>query len=253
MLDKIVAIVYEAGQIVKNAQQIEQVTREKDGAANLVTQYDEAVQAFLKEKLLTLKPEADFFGEEGEHQALTGEWTFIVDPIDGTTNFVRGLHYSNIAVALVYRGQVRYAAVYDPYMNEMFAAERGKGATLNGKSIHVSDRPLERAIVLCGSTIYDRSHTDRSFALMRHLYDNALDFRRFGAAELDGCQVAAGRADIFFECRLSPWDFAASSLIVEEAGGHLTRLDGSPIDPREGGSVWCTNGKCFESYKGLPK
>ena len=253
MLDKIVAIVKEAGKIVKNAQQIERVTREKDGAANLVTQYDEAAQAFLREKLLALKPEADFFGEEGEHQALTREWTFIVDPIDGTTNFVRGLHYSNIAVALAYRGQVRYAAVYDPYMDEMFAAERGKGATLNGQPIHVSDRAMDHAIVLCGSTIYDRSYTDKSFAIMRYLYDNALDFRRFGAAELDGCQVAAGRADIFFECRLSPWDFAASGLIVEEAGGHLTRLDGTAADPREPGSVWCTNDRCFDAYKGLPE
>ena len=253
MLDKIVAIVKEAGKIVKSAHQIERVTREKDGAANLVTQYDEAVQTFLKEQLLALKPEADFFGEEGEHQTLTRDWTFIVDPIDGTTNFVRELHYSNIAVALAYRGQVRYAVVYDPFMDEVFAAERGKGATLNGKPIHVSDRALDHAIVLCGSTIYDRSYTEKSFAIMRHLYDNALDIRRFGAAELDGCQVAAGRADVFFECRLSPWDFAASSLIVEEAGGHLTRLDGAAIDPRESGSVWCTNDKCFENYKGLPR
>lgn len=253
MLDKIVAIVKEAGKIVKNAQQIERVTREKDGAANLVTQYDEAAQAFLREKLLALKPEADFFGEEGEHQPLRADWTFIVDPIDGTTNFVRQLHYSNIAVALAYRGQVRCAVVYDPFMDELFAAERGKGATLNGRPIHVSDRALDHAIVLCGSTIYDRSYTDRSFTLMRHLYDNALDFRRFGAAELDGCYVAAGRADIFFECRLSPWDFAASGLIVEEAGGHLTRLDGTAADPREPGSVWCTNDRCFDAYKGLPE
>lgn len=253
MLDKIVVIVKEAGEIIRNARQIERVTREKDGAANLVTQYDEAVQAFLKEKLLELKPEADFFGEEGEHQPLRADWTFIVDPIDGTTNFVRGLHFSNIAVALAYRGQVRYAVVYDPFMDEMFAAQRGKGATLNGQPIHVSDRALDHAIVLCGSTDYDRSYTDRSFAILRYLYDNTLDFRRFGAAELDACQVAAGRAEVFFECKLSPWDFAASSLIVKEAGGHLTRLDGSPIDPRKGGSVWCTNDKCFESYKGLPQ
>lgn len=253
MIDKIVAIVYEAGKIVRNARRIEQVTREKNGAADLVTEYDEGVQAFLKEKLTAMMPEADFFGEEGEHPVISKDWAFIADPIDGTTNFVRGLHFSNIAVALTYRGQVRYAAVYAPYTDEMFAAERGRGATLNGVPIHVSDRPPDHAIVLCGSTIYDRSYTDRSFALMRYLYDNALDIRRFGAAELDACQVAAGRAEIFFECRLSPWDFAASSLIVEEAGGHLTRLDGSPVDPWQGGSVWCTNDKCFEIYKKLPK
>lgn len=154
------------------------------------------------------------------------------------------MHHSNIAVALVHEGCVAYGVVYNPFTEEMFAARRGGGAFLNGRPIHVSDRDMSHAITLCGSTIYDRRFTDRSFSLMRRLYDLGLDFRRFGSAELDVCYVACGRAEVFFECRLSPWDYAAGSLILTEAGGKITRLDGSPIDPYRGGSVWATNGIC---------
>ena len=244
MLDQLIAVVRRAGDMIRNAHDIEKDTHEKNGAADLVTKYDVAVQAFLQKELLALVPEAGFLGEEGEHETLDKPWVFVVDPIDGTTNFVRHMHHSNIAVALVHEGCVAYGVVYNPFTEEMFAARRGGGAFLNGRPIHVSDRDMSHAITLCGSTIYDRRFTDRSFSLMRRLYDLGLDFRRFGSAELDVCYVACGRAEVFFECRLSPWDYAAGSLILTEAGGKITRLDGSPIDPYRGGSVWATNGVC---------
>lgn len=244
MLDRLIAVVRRAGDMIRDAHDIEKDTREKNGAADLVTKYDVAVQAFLQKELLALVPEAGFLGEEGEHETLDKPWVFVVDPIDGTTNFVRHMHHSNIAVALVHEGCVAYGVVYNPFTEEMFAARRGGGAFLNGRPIHVSDRDMSHAITMCGSTIYDRRFTDRSFSLMRRLYDLGLDFRRFGSAELDVCYVACGRAEVFFECRLSPWDYAAGSLILTEAGGKITRLDGSPIDPYRGGSVWATNGIC---------
>lgn len=244
MLDRLIAVVRRAGDMIRDAHDIEKDTHEKNGAADLVTKYDVAVQAFLQKELLALVPEAGFLGEEGEHETLDKPWVFVVDPIDGTTNFVRHMHHSNIAVALVHEGCVAYGVVYNPFTEEMFAARRGGGAFLNGRPIHVSDRDMSHAITMCGSTIYDRRFTDRSFSLMRRLYDLGLDFRRFGSAELDVCYVACGRAEVFFECRLSPWDYAAGSLILTEAGGKITRLDGSPIDPYRGGSVWATNGVC---------
>lgn len=244
MLDRLIAVVRRAGDMIRDAHDIEKDTHEKNGAADLVTKYDVAVQAFLQRELLALVPEADFLGEEGEHETLDKPWVFVVDPIDGTTNFVRHMHHSNIAVALVHEGCVAYGVVYNPFTEEMFAARHGGGAFLNGRPIHVSDRDMSHAITMCGSTIYDRRFTDRSFSLMRRLYDLGLDFRRFGSAELDVCYVACGRAEVFFECRLSPWDYAAGSLILTEAGGKITRLDGSPIDPYRGGSVWATNGIC---------
>ena len=249
MLDRLIAVVRRAGDMIRDAHDIEKDTHEKNGAADLVTKYDVAVQAFLQRELLALVPEADFLGEEGEHETLDKPWVFVVDPIDGTTNFVRHMHHSNIAVALVHEGCVAYGVVYNPFTEEMFAARRGGGAFLNGRPIHVSDRDMSHAITLCGSTIYDRRFTDRSFSLMRRLYDLGLDFRRFGSAELDVCYVACGRAEVFFECRLSPWDYAAGSLILTEAGGKITRLDGSPIDPYRGGSVWATNGVCHSVLK----
>ena len=105
----------------------------------------------------------------------------------------------------------------------------------------------------CGSTIYDRSYTDRHFAILRHLYDRCLDYRRFASAALDCCMVACGRAEIFFECRLSPWDYAAGSLIAQEAGGVAVRLDGSFLDPLRPGSVFINNAACREMRQGLPE
>lgn len=251
MLNQLIDIVRRAGDMIRDAHDIEKDTHEKTGASDLVTKYDVAVQAFLQKELLALVPEADFLGEEGEHSAVTKPWVFVVDPIDGTTNFVRNMLYSNIAVALVHEGIVEYGVVYNPFTDEMFAAHRGDGATLNGRPIHVSDHDMAHAITMCGSTIYDRSYTDRSFAMMRKLYDMGLDFRRFGSAELDVCYVACGRVEVFFECRLSPWDYAAGSLILTEAGGQITRLDGTPIDPYHAGSVWATNGICHDVWREL--
>jgi len=251
MLEEMIQIVREAGEMVRTARDIEENTHEKSNFADLVTGYDVAVQALVREKLLALLPQADFYGEEGEKDAMTKPWRFIVDPIDGTANFVRHLHYSNTAIALAKDGRVEYAVVYDPYADELFSARRGKGAFCNGRPIHVSDNDVKHALTLCGSTIYDRSYTDRSFSIMRRLYDLGMDYRRFGAAELDFCQVAAGRCEVFFECRLNPWDFAAGSLILEEAGGRVTRLDGSPLDVSAPCSVFATNGRCHSALSQL--
>ena len=252
MLESIIDIVRRAGELVRSAHSVTAATHEKNGPADLVTEYDLAVQRFLRQELLALLPEADFFGEEGQHDTLTSPWTFIVDPIDGTTNFVRGFAYTNISVALAKDGQVEYAVVYAPLAGELYAARRGGGATLNGRAIHVSGRDPGHSLVVCGSTIYDRSYTERHFAIMRYLYDRGLDYRRFGAAALDLCQVSAGRAEVFFECRLSPWDFAAGSLLVQEAGGCVTTLEGTTIDPLRPGSVFAANALCGGLTAELP-
>ncbi len=200
MLQQLEGVVRRAGDIVREAHDIERATMEKHGAADLVTKYDVAVQGFLQRELLALLPEADFLGEEGDHTALTRPWTFIVDPIDGTTNFVRRLHYSDISVALAQDGQTQYAVVYDPFADELFSAQKDGGAFCNGLPIRVSERDMAHALFLCGSTIYDRSLTEQNFSLIRQLYEKGLDFRRFGAAALDLCQVAAGRVEVFGEC-----------------------------------------------------
>ena len=251
MLESIIDIVRRAGELVRSAHNVTTATHEKNGPADLVTEYDLAVQRFLRQELLTLLPEADFFGEEGQHDALTSPWTFIVDPIDGTTNFVRRLHYSDISVALAQDGQTQYAVVYDPFADELFSAQKDGGAFCNGLPIRVSERDMAHALFLCGSTIYDRSLTEQNFSLIRQLYEKGLDFRRFGAAALDLCQVAAGRVEVFGECCLSPWDYAAGSLIITEAGGIVTDFSDTAPNVLRPSSVFASNARCHGVLKEL--
>ncbi|MCI9215393.1 MAG: inositol monophosphatase [Oscillospiraceae bacterium] len=242
MLEQIISIVREAGEIVLSAHDVWSQTHEKSSAADLVTEYDLAVERFLKEKLPPLVPGSLFFGEEEKENAspLTG-WVFIVDPIDGTTNFVRGLKHSAISVALAHDGVVEYGVVYDPYKDEIFSAKRGGGAFLNGRPIHVSERPLDQGVFGMGTAIYDRQFIAPTMRVTEQLFRRSCDFRRLGAAALDLCDVACGRLDLFFEYSLSPWDHAAGGLILIEAGGVLSTLEGRPMDYTRRCSVWASN------------
>ena len=242
MLEQIISIVREAGEIVLSAHDVWSQTHEKSSAADLVTEYDLAVERFLKEKLPPLVPGSLFFGEEEKENAspLTG-WVFIVDPIDGTTNFVRGLKHSAISVALAHDGVVEYGVVYDPYKDEIFSARRGGGAFLNGRPVRVSERPLDQGVFGMGTAIYDRQFIAPTMRLTEQLFRRSCDFRRLGAAALDLCDVACGRLDLFFEYSLSPWDHAAGGLILTEAGGVLSTLEGRPMDYTRRCSVWASN------------
>ncbi len=242
MLDQIIEIVKSAGAIVTGARDIAAGTHEKTSAADLVTEYDVAVEAYLKRELLALLPEAVFYGEEEkENTDPTHGWAFIVDPIDGTTNFVRGLRQSAVSVALARDGRVEYGVVLDPSKGELFSARRGGGAFLNGQPIHVSDKPLSQGIFGMGTAIYRREYLEPTMRLTEQLFRRSCDFRRLGAAALDICNVACGRTELFFEYSLCPWDYAAASLMVTEAGGGICTLDGSPLDVSRRCSVWVSN------------
>ncbi len=240
MYQIIETIVRQAGALVLQARNLH--VTEKSAPCDLVTEYDTAVQELLREKLLAAFPGAGFFGEEEAQHDIAGKRAFfVVDPIDGTTNFIRGLHHSCISVALCADGDVEYGAVYNPFMDEMFTAQRGKGAFLNGTPIHVTNAPLEQSIVLYGSAIYYRETIPATLRFIETLLPAALDFRRGGSAALDLCYVAAGKADLFFECRLRPWDYAAGSLLVQEAGGVATTLRATPLRFTEDCSVAAGN------------
>ena len=242
MLEQIIPIIREAGQIVLSAQDAAARTREKTSAADLVTEYDLAVEQFLKEKLPPLVPGSIFFGEEeAENADPSRGWAFIVDPIDGTTNFVRGLRQSAVSVALAKDGAVEYGVVYDLYKDELFSARRGGGAFLNGSPIHVSTRPLSQGVFGMGTAIYKREYLEPTMRLTEQLFRRSCDFRRMGAAALDLCSVACGRTDAFFEYSLSPWDYAAGSLIVIEAGGAASTLEGGPLSVSQRCSCWASN------------
>ena len=202
----------------------------KSGHRDVVTEYDKKIQALLMERLGRALPGAAFFCEENmQRDELNAEHLFIIDPIDGTMNFVRGFNHSCISVAYCRNGELSAAAVYNPYVDEMFTAIKGGGAYLNGRAIHVSDSPLSDSVVVCGTTPYDPQLSKEGFALMKKAFDASLDIRRQGSAELDLCSAASGRAGLYFELLISLWDYAAGMLIVQEAGGLVLNLQGEPI------------------------
>lgn len=231
LLSDIAGAAREAGRIMLKAGE-DKMVRTKSGRKDLVTRYDREIQSFLEKRLLSIIPEAGFLGEEelGHDPHTERETVFIVDPIDGTTNFVKECNQSCVSIGVSRRGEIVAGVVYNPYRDEEFAAYKGGGAFLNSNRLHVPDVPPEDALFLMGSSPYYRDLTDVTFAMARELFDRCLDLRRSGSAALDLCDVAAGRAGCSYECLLSPWDFAAGSLIVQEAGGVVTDLNGRPLD-----------------------
>ena len=192
---------------------------QKEGHANFVTDIDRDVEDFLREKLLALLPGSEMIGEEQENQPLSDRPTWIVDPVDGTTNLIHDYRQSAVSIALCERRQPVAGLVWQPYTREMFYAEKGRGATLNGDPVHVADTPFEKALVTFGTAPYYEDLARRSMQLAGAFLHACADLRRSGSAAVDLATLACGRHDIFFEMRLKPWDYAAGSLLVREAGG----------------------------------
>jgi myo-inositol-1(or 4)-monophosphatase len=204
------------------------------GDIDLVTEADLAAERLIIERIQTHYPRHAILAEESGTTVAYGdersEWKWVIDPLDGTTNYAHGYPCFCVSIALERAGQIVIGAIYDPVRDELFAAERGEGATLNGRRLRVSNvGDLNRALVCTGFPYDVRGRTD--FA--RHFYNfimHAQAVRRDGSAALDLAYVAAGRFDGFWEEGLRPWDVAAGVLLIEEAGGRVSRYDGSAFD-----------------------
>ena len=246
-MEKIITdVMRSAGKIVLSAHLDEDSVREKTGSANFVTEYDVAVQNFMMSEIKRNIPKAVFIAEEKKNDptVLSGEYCFVIDPIDGTKNFINDYRHSCISLAMISKGETVFGAIYDPYLDEMFTAEKGMGARLNGKPMHVSERPIETAIVAFGtSPYYKDTLADKTFDFTKEIFLTASDIRRTGAAALDLAYLAAGRNDIFFEFVLSPWDFAAGALLVTEAGGIVTDIKGNKTELSAPSSIFAANSK----------
>lgn len=199
----------------------------KEGHANFVTSRDLSIQRYLTEALGELLPEAAFFGEESKNAPMGDGLTWVVDPIDGTLNYMHGRNASCVAIALLENKKPIVGTVYDPYRDAFYCAQAGQGAFLGGRRLRVAETPFAQAVASFGTSPYNAEKADLSMDIARRLLHCCADIRRVGSAELDLCDVAAGRSDLFFELVLSPWDFAAGALIVTEAGGRFCRLDGA--------------------------
>ena len=200
------------------------------GEINLVTEADIASEALIIERIKSYYPQHSILAEEsGEAVVIGGDstWKWIIDPLDGTTNFAHGYPCFCVTLALEHNGEIVIGVTYDPTRNELFAAERGKGATLDGKPIRVSQTEgLGSSLIVTGFP-YDIKQRD-NFA--QHLTDMLLQsrgVRRDGSAAIDMAYVACGRFDAFWEEGLNPWDVAAGVLLIEEAGGQVSYYDGS--------------------------
>ncbi len=225
----------EAAQLILQAHDV--LAECKTGHRDVVTAYDRQVQQLLMDRLGEALPGARFFCEENDQQDdLQAEYLFVIDPIDGTMNFVHQMHHSGISVACWHRGEPQAGAIYNPYMKEMFHAVRGGGAFLDGRPIHVAPTPLSESVVCVGTAPYRPELTERSFAMFRQVFRASLDIRREGAAVLDLCSVAAGRAGLYAELSVCLWDYAAGALLVQEAGGRCLTVEGKAL-PFDGGKT----------------
>ncbi len=239
---------HRCGEIMLQAHEtadVEDGVIEKPGSANFVTAYDVKVQETLMAEIAKCVPDAVFFAEEKDNSVADTKsgYCFVIDPIDGTTNFIHDCRASSISVGMLKDGIPVFGAVYDPYKDELFWAHSGEGAFCNGKKISVSKNDMPHSLVCFGTSPYYKDElADKAFAMAKELFLRSSDIRRGGSAAIDMCAVACGRMDVFFENRLSPWDYMASFVIVTEAGGEMVNYDGNPVVFDRPDCVLCTNG-----------
>ena len=216
-IQQIIKIAHKAGEMFSERNF---VVEQKSSVSDKVTSMDIKIEEFLKRELTGLVEGSGFMGEESQSSALENEYVWVVDPIDGTSNFVRDLSASCISIALLKNKQAYMGVVYNPYKDEMFYAQKGGVAFLNGKKISVSGMPFESSLLFTSYALYDKHLANICFDIAREAYQSCDDIRRFGSAAIELCLLACGRGDLYFEIRLSPWDYAAGVLILQEAGGH---------------------------------
>ena len=219
----------------------------KKGPTDYVTEVDRKVEDIVFEEIKKYYPEDNFLGEESGHEVNNSDTTWVLDPIDGTTNFIHGYPQYCISLACVVNGQTQHAVIIDPTRREEFSASRGKGAELNGERIRVSKRAGIKDALL-GNTSHINESQNYSFdniAAFRALYQHGLTIRRSGCSALDLAYVAAGRLDGFWANGLSIWDVAAGLLIAQEAGALTSNFVGNP-DVTDSDHYLCASPKCFK-------
>lgn len=213
------------------------------GKNDYVTVVDFKVQEYLKEKLLKLIDTSTLLAEEdGFDKTDFSKYTWILDPVDGTTNLFHGLNHSVISLALMEDKKIVIGAIYDPFTDEFFKAIKNKGAYLNEKKITVSDvDDFNKALIGVGTGGSRLNRTDETFDMLRFIFENTAGVRRIGSAALEIVYVACGRYDGFIEDGLNLWDYAAAKLIAEEAGGVVFDMHGEEINTQRKGGIICGN------------
>lgn len=221
------------------------------GAIDLVTEADLAAEAAIVAILRERHPDHDILAEEGGGGLRGADQRWIVDPLDGTTNFAHGFPWFAVSIALEVRGRLELGAVYNPHNRELFVAERGAGASLNGKPLRVSTTStLDRALLATGFAYDHKVSPENNYLHFERFQRAAQAVRRAGVASLDLACLAAGRFDGFWELKLKPWDVAAGVLLVEEAGGQISDYGGAPM-PLDRGEILASNGHLHAAMRAV--
>jgi len=237
-----IEIAREVGIFVKNKLNSVHTIHYK-GEINLVTEVDKISEEMITSKITTLFPDHDILAEEFTDIDSGSDFRWIIDPLDGTTNYAHGYPYFCVSIALERLNTMIVGIVYDPMLDEMFVAEKGKGAFLNDREIHVSNTPETIKSLLATGFPYDiREDSHNNLNYFNEMILKAQAIRRAGSAALDLAYVAAGRFDGFWELKLNPWDIAAGWLLVEEAGGIVTDMGGNNYF-LESPSILASNGR----------
>ncbi len=220
----------QAGELLKNhLTDVREITYK--GSVDLMTDFDKQAQSLIMESLYSQFPHHDFLAEEGISKQHGSEYLWVIDPLDGTTNFAHGFPVFSVSVALMKDGEVLLGVVFDPTRNEMFQAVKGAGASLNGAAIGVSSTAeLDKSLLATGFPYDIRTSTRNNLDHFADFAVRAQAVRRCGSAAIDLCYVACGRFDGFWELKLAPWDVAAGVLVVMEAGGQVSDFQGDPLD-----------------------
>jgi myo-inositol-1(or 4)-monophosphatase len=224
---------------------------EKEGINNLVTEADHAAEKAIIEVIQRVYPDHSILGEESGAQTTASDIQWIIDPIDGTVNFANHIPICAVSIGVEKAGEIILGAVYNPLMNELFVAEKGKGATLNGQPIRVTDKSnLAKSCLVTGFPYQYVSGSNDPMEVVSRLVKAGIPIRRLGSAAIDLCWVAAGRFDGFFEHHLEAWDSAAGFLIVAEAGGRVTDFEGQPFSPHQP-RIIATNGHIHDALRAV--
>ena len=238
---KVIDIVHETKSIVLN-KNLRAKIKEK-GPADFVTAVDTEVCNFIGAELKKLYPDIGFTSEEKRDSETRRNNRWILDPIDGTTNLVFKYPLSSVSLALLQNGEIIFGVVYNPFSDETFYAEKGKGAFLNGKELAVSTRNIGESLVEFGAGVTQKQDANQMFKIAQSVFMDCVDIRRICSSALAICYIACKRIDGYFEKVLKPWDHAAAGLILQEAGGKVTDWFGKPLQYEKSTTIVASNGR----------
>jgi len=246
--------IYAGGEILlSNLGKLSQKDIGSKGKNDFVTKVDKESEECIVEILSQRTPEFDILTEETKPEETKNEYRWIIDPLDGTTNYIHSFPFFSISIALEKNSEIVLGMVFEPLRRELFFAENGEGAFLNDKRIYVSKRKtLSESFLATGFPFRAHNHIDMYLRIFREMFLNSSGIRRAGSAVLDLCYTACGRLDGFWEMKLSPWDVAAGSLIIQEAGGKVSDWNGEE-DYIFGGTIVGSNGNIHSEMLSILK